>query len=295
MTDPVVQLSNQFIKEVLIELRNERSDLKNRIRYACDSANSDDEIEILILGTGELTQKRLRKISEQHIEYMYLESVTRAISDISTTDIYRPTAVPAYITAQDREVGAVDSINYVMSLLTATIQARNESIKKIIFSRSKGITKLIDDVESEINKIWIPRIETDIRIGCNHAWNAAYYTRLSGYGTFKKWVSGSDHDEMNEVIVPVNEPFIVPAYVDPENITQKVPGCEMLYPGDISGNPDRRHLEKCFCRVISVSQGPVTLANVTEENLTSANEPDERNGDEPEEKKRGRKKKQEDE
>ena len=288
MTDPVILFSNAFIKDVLVELRAERSNIRSRIRYACDAANSEEDIEVQILGTGEITLSRLRKIADRHIESVYLEAVARAITDIATVDLYNPVSVPAIITKADREEGAVSETNYLMSLLATTVKIRNDAIKRIILSRSKGITKLIDDVEADINRRWIPRIEEDIRIGCNHAWNAGYYTRLIAHAPFKKWVSGSDHDDMNGVTVPVNEPFKVPDQLDPENLTKKIPGCLMLYPGDISNDPDRRHLERCFCRVIPCLKGPVETANVNDESLTTANEPNE---DGPVESKRSRRKK----
>jgi hypothetical protein len=288
MTDPVILFSNAFVKDVLVELRAERSNIRSRIRYACDAANSEEDIEVQILGTGEITLSRLRSIASRHIEAIYLESVARSITDIATVDHYHPVSIPANITKADREEGAVSETNYLMSLLATTVKIRNDAIKRIILSRSKGITKLIDDVEADINRRWIPRIEEDIRIGCNHAWNAGYYTRLIEHVPFKKWVSGSDHDDMNSVVVPVNEPFKVPDQLDPENLTKKIPGCLMLYPGDISDNPDRRHLERCFCRIVPCLKGPVETANVTDEDLTTANEPNE---EEPVETKKSRRKK----
>jgi len=287
MTDPVIPLSGQFLKQVLIELRKERSDIKSRIRYACDSANSEEEIEVLILGTGEVTLNKFRKIAETFLEVIYFESIRRAISDISTMDLYNPTAIPAYITKQDREEGLAQEVTYSISLLASTIKDRNDSVKKIILSRSKGITKLIEDVEAEINRVWIPRIETDIRISSNHAWNAGYYSRVSEYAPFKQWVSASDHDEMNGIIVGASDFFTVPDTIDTANITRKIPGCTMFYPGDVTGNPDRRHLEICFCRIVPVIKSPDTTTNVTAEDNATANEPDER--------KKGRRKKSDDE
>ena len=275
MIEHLQPIIGMFQKEVLMHLREERDGLKSRIRDACDSSKDDSDIEVIILGTGEYTLKKLRMTSSKYLEEIYLNAITRAISDVASMDVMNPTKVPAYITQDDRDVGVSGEIDYFMSLVSSTFNGRNEQVKKIILSRSKGTTKLIEDIVGVINREWIPQMDTDVRISANHAFNAGYYTRVSEYAPFKRWVSATDHSEMNGKVVPAKDYFeVLPFMVEGE--LKQVPGCKMLYPGDVSESPDRRQLVNCFCRVEPVLTGPdqIVVAPVERKTRTRKKETD---------------------
>lgn len=280
--DPLLQVSGPYTKQILGILREERENLIKRIRSKFTQHSNGEELEITILGTSEYTLRQIRTIIEQFTSQIYLSGVSRAINDVSRSDTHFPTSVPAYITKQDQD-NAKDESSYPFNLISASFELRNEAIGKVILSRKAGMTTLIEELVSQMNRVWIPRMEEDIRIGMVHSYNAGYFTRVQGYGVYKRWISGSDHEILDDKTVPVDEPFNVPEYPDPENILQKVPGCKMMYPGDISDDPDRRQLIGCFCRI-----EPVKFYNAPEEEVISEEEVS------PEEKKKGRRKKTDD-
>ena len=159
-----------------------------------------------------------------------------------------------HISQRTDQQNATQETAYTMSLLNTTISLRNDTIKKLLTQKGKGITRLQEEVTGVINRVWIPRLETDFRIGMNHAWNAGAYTRISEYAAYKRWDSSCDHDVMDGVTIPAKEAFRVPPFKVDGDLVGTIPECEMFYPGDVSGNPDRRHLEGCFCRLVPVKE-----------------------------------------
>ena len=97
-SDPVQRLSGQYTKEILTILRIERDDLHRRIRSNYTAGESDEEMEVTIFGTGKITLDKLKECVSRYGEKLYLDSISRAITDVATMDLYSPTQVPAHIT-----------------------------------------------------------------------------------------------------------------------------------------------------------------------------------------------------
>jgi hypothetical protein len=249
-TDPLSPLSTAFIRHVQDKLREDRKDMLSRIRDHAHKGADEETIQILIDGTTIQIMKRIETAALLYVDQIYIRSLNRIIGDISQVI----PGIPAYITKEDREK-IISEVSYLMSLVQGSLSDRNESIRKIILFDKQGISGRINEANNEITRRWMPKVEKAIRIGMMHAWNAAAWSRIKEYSSGKRWVSGPssevpDHPEMDGIIIPVNSLFKVPDFHPGGDKRRKpVPGCEMLYPGDVSQAPDPHHLAGCWCRI----------------------------------------------
>jgi hypothetical protein len=248
--DPLSPQSTAFIRHVQDKLREDRKDMLSRIRDHAHKGADEETIQILIDGTTSQIMKKIETAALLYIDQIYIRSLNRIIGDIS---LVTP-GIPAYITQDDRS-RIPGEVQYLMSLVQTVLHDRNESIRKIILYDKQGISGRINEASNDITRRWIPEIGTVVRIGMMHAWNAAAWSRIKEYSPGKRWVSGPssespDHPEMDGVIVPVHELFKVPDFHPGGDKRRKpVPGCEMLFPGDVSRSPDPHHLAGCWCRI----------------------------------------------
>lgn len=95
--------------------------------------------------------------------------------------------------------------------------------------------------------------ETYMRTWFGQAYNKASWQRAREYAPYKEWLPAlrSDrtrpsHLAMEGVIIPVEEYFVVPGFID-RYTHEKVPEALMMYPGDESQNPHKSQVCRCRC------------------------------------------------
>lgn len=248
--DFLAPISVSFIRHTQDDLRVDRKDMLSRVRDGAHKGADEETIQIFIDGTTANIMRKIETAALLYIDQVYMRSLNRVIGEISLIT----SGIPAYITQADRDKVA-DEVRYTMSLVKSVLTDRNDSIRKIILFDKQGISGRINEANNEITRKWMPAIETAIRSGMMHAWNAAAWSRIKDYSSGKRWVSGPtsempDHPEMNGQVISVDAQFQVSEFHPEGNKRRKVvPACEMLYPGDISSSPDQQHLSGCWCRI----------------------------------------------
>lgn len=97
--------------------------------------------------------------------------------------------------------------------------------------------------------------ETCMRTWSTQAHNKASWQRAKEYAPYKEWISTPNSDRtrpshlaMIGAIVPVDEYFVVPGFID-RFTKEKIPEALMMYPGDESQNPHISQVCRCRCAI----------------------------------------------
>lgn len=149
---------------------------------------------------------------------------------------------------------AITNLIEILNLKLARAGNKTEIISALTTAERKGagIPQLVSVYRNFVD-ISERDAETLMRTWSGQAHNKAAWQRAKEYAPYKEWIGtpGSprtreSHLKMNGVIIPVDEYFIVPGFVD-RYTHEKVPEALMMYPGDVSQGPHQSQICRCRC------------------------------------------------
>lgn len=148
---------------------------------------------------------------------------------------------------------AITNLIEILSLELARVENKFAIIGALVAAERKGvgITQMVNVYRNFVD-ISERDAETCMRTWSGRAYNKAAWQRARAYAPYKEWVSApgsrtrDSHLKMNGVIIPVDELFVVPGFID-RYTHEKIPEALMMYPGDISQGPHRSQICRCRC------------------------------------------------
>ena len=148
----------------------------------------------------------------------------------------------------------------ILNIKLAGVENKTQVIAALVERFRFGIVPLVKTFRNFV-EVSEHDAETYMRTWFGQAYNKAAWQRAREYAPYKSWVSGcpqykdrndgrsrDSHLKMNGVIIPVDEYFVVPGFVD-RFTKEKIPEALMMYPGDESQGPHLSQICRCRCAV----------------------------------------------
>jgi len=138
----------------------------------------------------------------------------------------------------------------------AGVENKNQVITALVAAERKGLG-IVHFVKIFRNFIEVSErdAKTYMRTWSGQAHNKSAWQRIREYAPYKEWISTPNSDRtrpshlaMIGAIVPVDEYFVVPGFID-RFTKEKVPEALMMFPGDESQNPHVSQVCRCRCAV----------------------------------------------
>ena len=259
-SDPTRPLRGMFDKRMAAILRNARKEAIERIRdYLRWHPLDVDEIMAILKDVENryLTQGGQSTIY-QFVNTAYNQGAGDVLKDLERAR--KPTGftlnINATFTLQDRR--AIQTLaSLTMNDLQGISSAANPKILNRIVMLDKqgaGITKISRAIYTNYNDLTIAQAERISRTTINRAYNSAAWDRILSYAPYKEWIptlsddrTRDSHRKMAGVIIPTDEPFIVPAFRPSPGSKKLVPEAKMMFPGDVSLDADKGQWMNCRC------------------------------------------------
>lgn len=276
-TDPIRPLRTEFLNQILFLIRQARNEVLRGVRpeIIYRQKVDVDTLEGLItkalnhsLGTqGQAVLQRMIEAGfRRGVDYtsgqIEREAATLSVHEIGNLAV-----------AIDWTKPDMDAINELSKLSFADLKGVEADVgRKVLRSiieddkQGLGITKISQHITEQFNSIGLPRAELIARTSINQAYNRAAFDRILRYAPFKKWIATLDgrerlsHHKMDQVIIPSQDAFEVPAFKPTPNSKKLVPGCKMMYPGDVTYKPDLAQIMNCRCTLGPKFKGPGKVA-----------------------------------
>jgi len=268
-TDPVRPLRTQYVQQLLGIIRKSRQSILQNIRP-------------LIIAPGPLDLEELERMIERSLNYHltvkgkalvelfvrmgYERGIDYTVGQIQDQLPLHESKIIAGVDWTRPDMAAIEELS---KLSLADLNGINADLgrkvmRKIVDAdkQGRGITRIARDITEDFNTIGLPRAEMIARTSITQAYNRAAWERIRKYAPFKIWIATGDsrtrdsHRSMHHIIIPVEEPFEVPAF-KPTPGSKTVPGCKMMYPGDVSFKPDLAQIINCRCTIGAKFKGSV--------------------------------------
>jgi hypothetical protein len=135
-----------------------------------------------------------------------------------------------------------------------TAEMSKKIVRDIVEADKQGssITNFNNIIQEHYQGIGYVRAETIARTVTTQAHNNAAWSRAKEYAPYKEWIptlnssrTRPSHLAMKGVIVPIDEPFHVPAFMASKN--SRVEACDMMFPGDSSLGAPAGQIIQCRC------------------------------------------------
>jgi uncharacterized protein with gpF-like domain len=262
--DPARGVRGIFTNEMLKIIRLARQDAIQKLRIALEKRPIDvEEINfILFQNKRDIIEPRARAAIERYITMAYNQGVDNAIGRISAMPKPRPPkgmpAMKIALTFDREDMGAIKNLSemYFGDLDGITTDMSREIVRKMVAAdkQGAGLLKMAQSITETYSEIGLTRAERLCRTSMTQAYNEAAWTRIRQYAPFKEWIptltdnkTRESHRMMKGVIIPVEDPFKVPAFKASPRSKKSIPACEMQYPGDIRYDPDPGQFINCRC------------------------------------------------
>jgi Phage Mu protein F like protein. len=149
---------------------------------------------------------------------------------------------------------AVSNFVEILNDNLAKVENKNQVIAALEAAERKGseIAQLVKIFRSFV-EVSEHDAETCMRTWSGQAHNKTAWQRTREYAPYKEWLPAPNsdrtrpsHGAMNGVIIPVDEYFVVPGFID-RFTKETIPEALMMYPGDVSRNPHKSQVCRCRC------------------------------------------------
>lgn len=138
--------------------------------------------------------------------------------------------------------------------ISASTSAKIVRHLKDLDKQGAGITKISRAIYDDWNGEALYRAERITRTSITEAYNHAAWDRILQYAPYKEWIptltdkrTRDSHLKMSGVIIPTEEPFVVPAFRPSPGSRKMVPEAMMMFPGDPSMGADLGQRINCRC------------------------------------------------
>lgn len=283
--DPVRPLRTLYLQQLLGTLRRSRESILMNIRPIVIAPGPLDleELERAIeRSLNYHLQVKGKALIEMFVKLGYERGVDYTVGQVQAQAPIYETKLVAGVDWTRPDMAAIDEL---AKLSLADLKGINadlgRKVMRTIIDADKqglGITRISRDITEQFNSIGLPRAEMIARTSINQAYNRAAWERIRKYAPYKIWIATvpsertrDSHKEMHHKIVPVEEPFEVPSF-KPTPGSKTVPGCKMMYPGDVTFQPDLAQVINCRCTIGPKFKGPEEPATKQKKKTTKKKE-----------------------
>jgi hypothetical protein len=258
MQDPSRPIRTLFTREFLALIRNAREKALDELRPMLKQRDLDisELVKILEILNFAYIDQPARTLIQQYL----LQAYKRGIDN--THEILMTQAKPAdrvieialnFTRPDERAVANLSAVSF-SDLSGFTAEMSKKIVRDIVEAdkQGAGITKFTEIIQSHYNGIGQIRAEAIARTTTTQAYNGAAWSRTKEYAPYKRWIATisdqrtrESHRVMNDMVVPIDDAFKVPAFMVSKNT--RVSSCEMLYPGDSSLGAPAGQIIQCRC------------------------------------------------
>lgn len=257
--DPGRPLRRRFQAELLTILRGARTDAIQQIREALKRRQIDVEEIARIL--QQLDERHLgtraERVIETGVRTSYQQGVDHTLANLQIAP--KPPGstlqIAASFTLKD-EAAIKNLVALDLSELKGITAETSRRIVRDLVEADKqgaGITRMTEIVYDDFNTIGMARAERIMRTSITQSYNDAAWSRVSQYAPYKEWIptlsdgrTRESHRKMKGIIIPVDEPFVVPAF-RPTPKAKTIPEAQMMFPGDTSLGAHFGQIGNCRC------------------------------------------------
>lgn len=259
--DPSRPIRSIFTREFLALIRNARSRALEELQPMLRQQRLDigELVRLIELLNIAYIDQPGRTLIEHYVMQAYRQGInnTHSILVAQTKPQHRKIEIGLNFTRPDEQAIANLSAVSISDLKGFTGEMSKKIVRDIVEADKKGagITKFSEIIQQHYNGIGASRAETIARTVSTQSYNEAAWSRTREYAPYKGWVptigdhrTRPSHLAMKGVIVEVDEPFDVPAFMTSKNT--RVPACRMMYPGDSSLGATAAQIIQCRCAVV---------------------------------------------
>jgi uncharacterized protein with gpF-like domain len=258
--DPSRPVRTLFTREFLALIRNARSKALEELRPLLKQRDLDisEIVKLLEILNFAYIDQPAKVLIQQYV----LQAYKRGIHN--THDILVAQIKPQHLkidiginfTRPDEKAIANLSAVSLSDLSGFTADMNKRIIRDIVEADKKGagITKFSEIIQEHYAGVGLSRAETIARTVTTQAYNEASWSRTRDYAPYKGWIptmhsdrTRPSHLAMKGVVVDVDQPFEVPAFMASKNV--RVEACQMMFPGDSSLGAPAGQIIQCRCAV----------------------------------------------
>lgn len=260
--DPVRSIRQLYTRELQALLRHARDDatlhIRNHFKYR-SRIDVEAVREILEKILARRCIPESAEVIQRFTRTAYLRGIdqTAAAIDIAARTAGSPVAIA--IGFNQIDLRAIENLSAIqltdLEGITADMSARLIHDLVEADKQGAGITRITKLIAADFQELGVARIERITRTTLNRSYNDAAWSRIDQYAPYKEWIMTRDdrtrpgHRQMEGVVIPVDALFEVPGFYPTPKSKKKVPAAKMLYPGDVSQNPDLAQIVNCRCTV----------------------------------------------
>lgn len=259
-SDPSRPVRTLFTREFLALIRNARSKALEELRPLLRQRDLDisEIVKLLEILNFAYIDQPAKILIQQYV----LQAYKRGIHN--TQDILVAQIKPQHLKVEiglnftrpdERAIANLSAVS--LSDLSGFTADMNKRIVRDIVEADKkgaGITKFSEIIQEHYTGIGLPRAESIARTITTQAYNEASWSRTRDYAPYKEWFptlhserTRASHLAMKGIIIDVDKPFDVPAFMASKNV--RVDACQMMYPGDSSMGAPLAQILQCRCAV----------------------------------------------
>lgn len=256
--DPSRPIRTLFTREFLALIRNARAKALEELRPMLKQRDLDisEIVKILEILNFAYINQPARALIQQYLLRAYKSGIDNThdilLAQVKPRDLAVEIAVN-FTRPDERAIANLSAVS--LSDLSGFTAEMNKKIVRDIVEADKqgaGITKFSEIIQEHYNGIGATRAEAIARTTTTQAYNGAAWSRTKEYAPNKRWLATTHSDRtreshlaMNNVVVPVDDVFKVPAFMASKNT--RVEACEMMFPGDSSLGAPPGQIIQCRC------------------------------------------------
>ena len=258
MQDPARPVRAIFTREFLALVRNARAKALQELRPMLRQQHLDvrELVRLLELINIAYIDQPGKTLLQQYIMQAYrhgIDNTHQVLIAQTKPHNYKAEIALTFTRPDERAIANLAAVS-LSDLKGFTAEMSKKIIRDIVEADKKGagITKFSEIIQERYNGIGAVRAESIARTTSTQAYNEAAWSRTKEYAPFKQWIATiSDHRTrashlaMNGVVIEVDQPFEVPAFMTSKNV--RVEACRMMYPGDSSLGAPAGQIIQCRC------------------------------------------------
>lgn len=259
--DPSRQIRFAFTRDLEDVLRTARGAAVQQVRDALRKGTLDvDELNRMVATLNDhFLKSKFEEVVGRHTKQAYTFGSSWTIAHVDAAP--KPPGTPGLSIALNLSAADEKAIANITTLAHHDLKDLNAKLStQLIRDLAKadrqgvGIVKMAEIVNDRYG-VGLARARVIARTTTTLAYNSAAHDRITEYAPFKEWIATmtdtrtrGSHKNVHHVVVPVDEPFHLPAYT-PEGAKKAVPAGDCMFPGDDSLGADLAQIINCRCSV----------------------------------------------
>jgi hypothetical protein len=259
--DPSKQIRGAFTRDLEEVLRQARGAAVQQVRDALRKGTLDvDQLNRMIAQINDhFVKSKMEEAVARYTKQAYTHGASWTVAHIDAAP--KPPGMPKLSIALDLARPDLKAIDNITTLAYHDLKDLNVNLSRNLMrdlakadKQGLGIVKMAGIINDRYG-VGLSRARTIARTTTTLAYNSAAHDRIKEYAPFKEWIATmsdsrtrQSHKDVHHIVVPVDEPFHLPAYT-PEGAKKAVPAADVMFPGDDSLGADLAQIINCRCTV----------------------------------------------